>query len=252
MSLGRSAINAIHRELADRAELHPGLVVAHGLGEWPGSGDQSKARLIARLASLPPAPFYLAALERWKSRTAEHARFAGFSLRLAGRLYIGVSRDNALETGVTVSHTFGAPLIPGSAVKGLARAAADALCRQGQLSEAALRWIFGTDAEEGEAGGLVFHDAWWEGASEQRPFVAEVVTPHHTEYYGHQGRAAASDFDSPVPAPQIAVQGGFYFVVEGDPDWAGVAAGILRQALTVWGIGAKKTSGYGTFRNAEA
>ena len=36
------------------------------------------------------------------------------------RLIIGLGANNVLETGLTLNHTYGTPLIPGSALKGLA------------------------------------------------------------------------------------------------------------------------------------
>ena len=175
-----------------------------------------------------------------------------FEAALSGRLYIGVTRDNALETGVTTSHSYGMPVIPGSAVKGLCRAAA----RKIGIDEKAEIWMFGNqpgndaDAEseaDTEIGGLIFHDAWWAGDANDKPFIAEIVTPHHTEYYGSEGTTEATDFDTPVPANQIAVTGKFYFVIEGDAAWAGEAAKLLQAALAQIGIGGKRSSGYGFF-----
>jgi CRISPR-associated protein Cmr6 len=69
---------------------------------------------------------------------------------------------------------------------------------------------------------------------------------HHPEYY-KEGKQAATDFDSPIPAPQIAVQGSFYFVIEGDPAWSKLAKRLLEKGLSERGIGAKRSSGYGFF-----
>ncbi len=37
-----------------------------------------------------------------------------------GRMVIGLGGENVLETGITLHHTYGTPLIPGTALKGLA------------------------------------------------------------------------------------------------------------------------------------
>ena len=92
-------------------------------------------------------------------------------------------------------------------------------------------------------GYLVWHDAWWIPEGNTKPFVGEVVTVHHQEYYG--GRGEATDFDSPVPNQQLAVQGSFYFVVEGDIRWVALAIRLLRDTLQQQGIGAKRAAGYG-------
>ncbi|WP_077272726.1 type III-B CRISPR module RAMP protein Cmr6 [Acidithiobacillus caldus] len=172
----------------------------------------------------------------------------GFTLALQQRLYIGLTRDNPVETGVTVAHSYGMPIIPGSAVKGLARASAEYIEQQsGNISRAAITWLFGEGGDTGEGGGVYYHDAWWCDGNQQPPFVAEIVTPHHSEYY-QEGKGPDSDMDSPTPAPQIAVQGSFYFVIEGAPEWTAVAAALLQAGLTQWGVGGKKSSGYGIFR----
>lgn len=37
-----------------------------------------------------------------------------------GRMIIGLGGENVLETGLTLNHTYGTPMIPGTALKGLA------------------------------------------------------------------------------------------------------------------------------------
>jgi len=228
---------------------HPGLLLAKGMTELPdGSANgeskagEIKSRLIDNVAALGPSPFYQAAFERWQAATQDATRFATLTAALAGRLYIGVVRDNALETGVTTFHTYGMPMIPGSSVKGLCRACAGDWLNHPE----ACRWMFGndpgTDDDQAETGGLIFHDAWWVPSG--KPFVPETVTVHHSAYY-NEGAAPATDFDSPIPAPQIAVRGSFYFCIEGDKDWAAVAKQLLAKGLQQRGIGSKRSSGYG-------
>lgn len=256
MTLSRSAI----RPLLDnafsalrRAEPHCGLLLAKGLASFP-EGDkagETKAGHIRAIADLPVSDFYQLAFARWERATADAQRFAAFRLALAGRLYIGVVRDNALETGVTVSHTYGMPLLPGSAVKGLCRASAGRWLDNVE----ACRWLFGNDPgeEEGtaEVGGLIFHDAWWVPEPGQKPFVREIITVHHPDYYGSEGRDRATDFDSPVPSPQIAVRGSFHFVIEGQPLWTRLARRLLEEGLRQHGVGSKRSSGYGRFTGNE-
>lgn len=254
--LCRDALRAALQEILRTPKSpHPGLLLSRGLLTWPADGEgggQAKKALIDSVAKIVPDPLYQAALARWKMTTGQ-APFAAFEASLSGRLYIGVTGDNALETGVTTAHTYGMPMIPGSAVKGLCRAAA----RKIEIDEKAEIWMFGNkpeseaDAEgdsDAEIGGLIFHDAWWVGGANDKPFVPEIVTPHHQEYYGSEGETPATDFDSPIPANQIAVTGNFYFVIEGDPSWAREAVKLLKVALTQKGIGGKRSSGYGFFK----
>jgi len=251
LEIGRTATNHIHSSVqsVDNLALHPGLLLQHGLREWPsadGGDPQSKARLLQRIAKTPVTDFYRAALQRWKALTTDPKRFVTFQCQLETRLYIGVTRDSPVEAGVTTSHTYGMPIIPGSSLKGAARAAAQRLVDEKRLDPDSFRWIFGDGGDDGEVGGVIFHDAWWDG--DKLPFVAEIVTPHQVAYCTSQGGAAPSDTESPIPAPQIAVAGGFYVAIEGDPAWAQVAKVILLSALQTEGIGAKKTSGYGLMR----
>lgn len=228
---------------------HAGLLLARGMINWPVDGEAgggAKRSLIDKAVGLNPSSLYLAALKRWQKATSQEGRFAQLQIDLVSRLYIGVTRENALESGVTTSHAYGMPMIPGSAVKGLCRATAKRM----KLGDQAMQFMFGADTDsesEAEAGGLIFHDAWWVGKGNEKPFVREIVTPHHQEYYVRQGENPATDFDSPIPANQIAVTGAFYFVIEGDRAWTGMTKRLLQMALSDTGIGGKRSSGYGFF-----
>ena len=114
--------------------------------------------------------------------------------------------------------------------------------------------LFGTSTDDPkpDAGYLIFHDAWWipkgeEGGSEDKPYVPEVVTVHAVEYYKNQGKKDAPhpDMESPNPNQQLAVQGSFYFVVEGVPQWAELGRKFLTLALEADGIGGKVALGMG-------
>lgn len=226
-----------------------GLLLRRGLAQWSddslgGKSEKAgnaKAALIGRISQADPDPGYAWAYRRWCEATAVDG-FEAIELALIGRLYIGLTRDNPLETGITVGHAWGMPMIPGSALKGISRH----IARAQALPEDAIVHLFGAanEDESPEAGAVVFHDAWW--TPNGKPFAAEVVTPHHTAYY-NLGSAYATDFDAPVPAAQIAAQGRFRFVVEGDAAWCRLAVALLKVALQQHGVGGKATSGYGLF-----
>jgi CRISPR-associated protein Cmr6 len=195
---------------------------------------------------LKPSALYALAFERWQTVTRDSQHFHGWYGRLDDRMFMGLSTGGALETGVSTSHSYGMPLIPGSSVKGVARARALQLGVSAEYRAV----LFGEDEDEAHdsgrlagAGSLVWHDAWWCPDPQCPPFTEEVVTVHHQSYYRSEGEA--TDFDSPVPNGQIAVQGSFYFVIEGDPVWTVRAMELLRQALAAAGIGAKRAAGYG-------
>lgn len=127
--------------------VHPGLWLMRGLAKYPQTdegGGGAKASHLAKMSQFKPSDWYRCAFERWQGITSDMQRFRHCQGRLEGRLYVGVTRDNALETGVTVSHSYGMPMIPGSAVKGVCRAAA----REWGMDETTRCWIFGHDVEE--------------------------------------------------------------------------------------------------------
>jgi CRISPR-associated protein Cmr6 len=152
------------------------------------------------------------------------------------------------------------PYVPGSSVKGVVRAHALGSVFGDEHPEI-IDELFGVDADpdkghpQGLSGLVTFHDAWWvpDSAPEphkNRPLVEEIVTTHHLDYYGSDGQTPATDFDSPVPNAQIAVQGRFLFVLEGPgatSGWLDLAAEMLTAALSIRGIGAKTRTGYGLF-----
>jgi len=155
-----------------------------------------------------------------------------------------------LETGCAISHSYGMPYIPGSSIKG----AVTAYVRTtdfGRDHPEVVQDFFGSEPCKDYPGGLsglfTFHDAWWVPGSAERPMVQEVVTSHHIDYYGSEGRTPATDLDSPIPNAQIAVHGAFLFVIEGPQGWMHLAEEMLTATLTNAGLGAKRRAGYGYF-----
>jgi CRISPR-associated protein Cmr6 len=202
--------------------------------------------LIDKVASVQSNTLYKKAFERWLNTTSKPEQFGAVTASVTGRLMMGLSTGGAIETGMCTHHTYGMPMIAGSSVKGAVRAYADSI----GLAKEYQSVLFGADEDLAKAantvegaGYLVWHDAWWIPEGNTKPFVGEVVTVHHQEYYG--GRGEATDFDSPVPNQQLAVQGSFYFVVEGDISWVALAIRLLRDTLQQQGIGAKRAAGYG-------
>lgn len=235
-------------------DAHAGLLMQRGLPEWDKDDKQAKADLIQKIAKIPaPAleesSLYALAFKRWVQATSDTSRFAALTAGISGRLYTGLNSAGALETGISTSHTYGMPLIAGSSVKGIARSHAESL----GLDKAYLDVLFGDDSDSGslKAGALVWHDAWFVPASTQ-PFVAEIITTHHQDYYNGK-QLEADEMESPIPNQQIATQGRFYFAIECAPGaqlWAEYAQNLLSQALQKQGAGSKTASGYGYFTEA--
>lgn len=177
----------------------------------------------------------------------------------AGRLVIGLGGENVLETGLTLNHIYGTPMIPGTALKGLAAHYCDQAWgtagtegkpfkRGGEYHRA----IFGTKEESGH---IIFHDAWITPESLEGSLQPDVITPHHGDYYS--GKTPPTDFDDPNPVSFLSVVGTFNIAVSCDvqgPDgdeWADRVFGLLSDALKEWGIGGKTNAGYGRLVKAD-
>lgn len=247
--------NALRETLRETRSAHPGLLIQRGWTDFvqtnaENGGENGKAQHLARIAGLPTPPIYTHAYQRWESRTSKHKECRGFKLKIDGRLLIGLSSGGALETGCAVSHTHGMPYLPGSSVKGVVRAYAQTMLKD---SPQVVSELFGLRTDPGDSemlsGLMTFHDAWWvpDSSSNKKPFVLDIVTTHHPEYYGNEGNTPASDLDSPVPNNLIGVHGEFYFVIQGPENLLDITEKLLHEALISRGVGAKTRAGYGYF-----
>lgn len=231
-------------------DAHAGLLLQRGLPKWEDGEKIEKQKLLDKVAGVSPSEVYKLAFNRWVRATADENRFTFLCAEIVGRLYIGLNSAGALETGICTQHSYGMPFLPGSSVKGAVRHYAENV----GLPENICKVLFGgDDGEDGVAGALVWHDAWWIPVPSEKPFVGEVVTVHHQNYYGG-GQSEADEMESPVPNQQIATQGSFYFVVEageGTTAWAEFARQLLGEMLAQQGMGAKTASGYGYFAETD-
>ena len=205
-----------------------------------------------------PAPNgYDEAFNRWRDSWGADVERLLLHAVVQGRMVVGLGAKGSLEAGIHLDHTWGVPKIPGSALKGVAAAAAHQLTsdltwkKRSQDSRAADKNVsdfdilFGTTDEQGA---VRFHDAWWIPDQNVRPLQLDVMTVHHPKYYqaGGSNVAPPSDTDSPTPLPFASVQGRFLIVIEGgNADWREAAADFLYLGLSHLGIGAKTNSGYG-------
>ncbi|MFZ1575895.1 MAG: RAMP superfamily CRISPR-associated protein [Chromatiaceae bacterium] len=257
--LMRSALRSHYRDARDA---HPGLLIQCGYPTFDNQTDEGK-RLktahIERICGIPASDYYARAFGRWRELTANPGRFLALEIPLETRLFIGLTGGGMLETGCAIAHSYGVPLIPGSSIKG----AVTAYVRSSPFGDGhpeVCEALFGReptdDHPEGLAGAITFHDAWWVPGSAETPLVQEVVTTHHRDYYGDEGKTPATDLDSPIPNAQIAVRGRFLFVLEGEVGragaWLPLGAEMLKAALGSTGVGAKTRSGYGYFQGPEA
>lgn len=185
---------------------------------------------------------YRLAYQRWEQHwSSPEAGRIVLKGRVAGRLAMGLGGESVLEVGIRLSHCYGTPVIPASAIKGVLRA---------RIADANLqKFLFG--AQEG-AGFLVFQDAWWVPDS-RPPLAMDVMTVHHPEYYVGEPPRPPTDFDNPNPVQFLSVRGAFLFVAEflgDDPSgrWQAYVEKLLKDTLEKDGIGGKRSAGYGRFQ----
>jgi CRISPR-associated protein Cmr6 len=235
---------------------HAGLLLQRYLCEnATGENGQPEEKRVLLQAAIKAAnhldtlEIYHRALNRWQASLPQQT--ARTVLRTIGRLIVGLGTENVLETGIRLHHTFGMPLIPGSAIKGLAAhfcdqvwGATDQKFRSGADYHQVL---FGTNDD---SGCIIFHDAWFVPESQIPALYADVMTPHHLNWL--DGSQPPTDFDSPTPVPFLSVAGQFCVAVSwygpthvDAQKWTTLAKDLLIQALGEWGIGGKTSSGYG-------
>ncbi|HRI06723.1 MAG TPA: type III-B CRISPR module RAMP protein Cmr6 [Nannocystaceae bacterium] len=255
MDACRSAL----RHLAPTSTTHAGLWLDRFLPKQPKATntDEDKGTIqahIKRLADIKVPDAYRHHCNRWTRHIADlgeaDARTAKATVR--GRMIIGLGAESVLETAIHLHHTYGVPVIPGSALKGLAadyarnRLKDEAWHKSKDDIGASYRALFGDTTE---AGCVIFHDALWippEGeARDKHPLDLDVMTVHHRDYYGTKGKSPPADSDDPNPVSFVTARGTYLIALEGPPDWTDAAMSILKHALAEEGIGAKTAAGYG-------
>ena len=251
----RTAIIALRNKRTSRGQ-HVGLLLQRYLSEnaTGKSGNPEEKREVLQAAinaasDCDVGELYKISYQRWRSLLPSSS--VTHELHTIGRLIVGLGSENVLETGIRLHHTFGMPIIPGSALKGLAAHYCDqvwgATDKQFNKDGPYHELLFGTTDD---CGCIVFHDAWFVPDSESNPMQLDVMTPHHPEWF--DGSVPPTDFDSPIPVPFLSVSGGFRVALtwhgpehEEANKWTNLAFSLVKEALSEWGIGGKTTSGYG-------
>jgi CRISPR-associated protein Cmr6 len=226
---------------------HAGLWLDKYIVSQEREDTETRKTLVKEVAAIQPPPYYKDFFEQWKA----HLQTYGAIFREAtvqGRMVIGLGNESVLETSVTLHRTYGVPVIPGSALKGLAASYA----RQ-HLGDA---WKAGTEAyttafgNTDSAGYITFFDALYvpdTGQHNGKPLAPDVIAVHHPDYY-RGNDAAPADWDSPNPIPFLAATGTYLLALAGEPQWVEAVFTILEHALADMGIGAKTSSGYGRMK----
>jgi CRISPR-associated protein Cmr6 len=241
-----------------RRSQHPGLILARYLAEQNDEGrDKRELLAAARDASRDQSliALYRRAYERWRVGLTGDKVEADLQTPPFTRLIVGLGAKGVIEAGLRLHHTYGTPLIPGSALKGLTEHYCHdvygTVDEQYQRGNAYHNLLFGTTDDSGV---IRFEDAWMHPdslGSRDQGLLADVMTPHHQKWQTDDN-VAPTDFDSPIPVPFVSVAGRFHVAVcwQG-PDhpqaeaWTDRAMELLQAALAEWGIGGKTSSGYG-------
>ncbi len=173
-----------------------------------------------------------------------------FELVTASRMVVGLGIESVLETNLRLHHTYGIPIIPGSALKGLARSVAR---RSVDTSNPIFQTAFG---EQQQAGSVIFFDALPlpQGNNHNRSIELQldVMNVHFPDYYTGQRFPTEWQNPNPIFFLTVAPETTFFFSLAVPPgrdrQTLSQVAQWLQQGLTTMGIGAKTSAGYGFFQ----
>ncbi len=280
---------------SDLARCHPGLAFSKFVNTWaPDWTAEGKAKyefferirkLIERLGSGAEKDWFTEFRERRKALLLslhkqgwlleprlDQKSVEPLKLSAQWRFVSGLGIPHPFETGFVFDRTYGVPYLPGSSVKGAARAWA----REASWSVFLRHAIFGPekreDREEGipfepAQGEVVFFDAY---PSEWPRLEVDILNPHYGEYY-RDPKVPPADWLSPVPTYflTLAPDQKLEFVIAAKPDsesqrnllkqaqqageklrredLAKKALEAIREAALNLGLGGKTAVGYGYF-----
>jgi CRISPR-associated protein Cmr6 len=253
---------------------HPGLMLDRFL--QPCKQEQQKA-VLEKVASLPGDEVLLKEQFTRREEMLRTLRAIPWSRTTAGPLTLHLARASALENaGICLHPIYGFTYLPGTGLKGLARAYAETVWLKDQPNpvlawqqiEAVFGWAPNSDLigrspkpwkpegvpphgdkDAAAAGNIIFHDAW----PEKWPrLIVDIVNNHYPQYY--RGEEPPGDWQSPNPVYFLAVKPNtsFQFALSKRRDDTSeeclkLAQHWLDGALTLLGCGAKTAAGYGAF-----
>jgi CRISPR-associated protein Cmr6 len=267
---------------------HPGLQLDKF--SIPGNQQAQKAAL-DQVSAIPGDPDLLCALIQRRKRFLESLPgTSSFSCKTTGPLTLHLSRASALENaGICLHPLYGFACLPGSGLKGMARAFAETLWLPVQSDqnqawrqiEDVFGWAPNPDRKQqikdpnhpaqvrrendahpdwpevkASSGSIVFHDAW---PTNWPQLFVDIVNNHHPDYYQRDDNDhPPGDWESPEPVYFLAVKPGTTFTfalskrrAEVPDELLSVARQWLLGALCHLGAGAKTNAGYGAFKPAE-
>ncbi len=183
-----------------------------------------------------------------------------FRARLISRLITGLGQTHPTETGMVLDHNLGIPYIPASSIKGLVRAGRRLNLglsdeKKDNDSSTLIPAMFGGQNEMGK---VIFLDAYPEDVPD---LELDIMTPHYSDYYKEKDPEWPGDWMTPTPIKFLTVSAGTVFIFRALIDKAvnlkseGTLFKEVESAfvttLTVEGVGAKTSVGYGRFKILE-
>ena len=271
------------------AERHPGLQLDKF--SIPGSQEKQRKAIEAVCETKGDADVLRVLLER-RERILRSLGAVRWQCETSGPLTLHLARASALENaGICLHPLYGFTYLPGSGLKGMARAFAETVwmptrykAGEGvdprddiETQKAAEAWrqiekVFGWaphsddrkpwkpsvipargGSDAARVGDVVFHDAWPEAWPR---LIPDIINNHHSGYY--RGENAPGDWENPNLVSFLAVGPGlpFSFALsawkgEDRDGLLGLAREWLIGALCHMGAGAKTAAGYGSFRPLE-
>jgi CRISPR-associated protein Cmr6 len=177
------------------------------------------------------------------------------------RLIIGLGGTSVIETGMTLHPLYGFPYLPGSGLKGLARAYAE-IAEDPKPSGDDLCEIFGSEDKsqhfaDNRQGKVFFMD----GLPTAFPKLElDIMNPHYGKYYQGEKDSKGNpippaDYLNPVPVTFLTVAAGETFsfcFYSRHKELATKAKKWLIGGLTQLGAGGKTNVGYGYFKIEES
>ncbi|MEW6744996.1 MAG: type III-B CRISPR module RAMP protein Cmr6 [Planctomycetota bacterium] len=259
-----------------RSEAHPLLLLDKHIEGWEygtatggkfGERIQKRAAIdVARGCLSPLQAFDFGALSKRWHETLEALEASTFCCTTTGPLSVHLTRTSVLENaGVCLHGVYGFACLPGSGLKGMARAYACEIWLRAQADGdkawALVSRVFGwasspwlrdlaarleVDAPAAECrGSIIFHDAW-PVCNTSRPdkgwpaLLVDIVNNHHPNYYEAAPDDEAhppGDWENPNPV---------YFLMGSSTRRTGRRRKASSTSLTAWMRSAMVNGGVGT------
>jgi len=210
--------------------LHPGLAFYRLFDAGPDDENKRKEAL-ALMATKTSAPFAGELADRMKAQLASLESTGVWKSRgpwedvLATRMAVGMGIPHQTENGLWLDRTHGAPVVPGSVLKGVTQDWAlvekgvffdGGERRKAKRTDPEMVAVFGMQTPEGEEkpdknfqarrGHVVFFDALPVGGSGF--FDTDIMNPHYGDYYSSEGDAPPADYLNPNPIVFLTVKAG--------------------------------------------